>query len=226
MSSRKFQTISKIAVTIAFFVFYGFSCGDDFPRSEYDFTTTLKVLNEGKTYKIGDTLHLELKINSSDFFDNNTKSNVELENYKITEFLYFGVRSENFNLRQDPDLFDIKVQGLETYDIETNGQWSKFNFSLGCPDIDRTKWDIKLSVILKSKGIFMINPSRFSTITFGDSKTCTNSRFAKLKFIFDNQDTNPELLKDVPLPTNTSISGDDIPERTNSKEIFWINVKS
>jgi hypothetical protein len=226
MHLRKFQNICKFVVSVAFFVCYGFSCGDDTPDPEYNFTIKLKVINESKIYRIGDTLHLAYKLSANDLFDNLSQKNVALENLKTDVSLYFGVRNENFNLKQNPDIFDLNIAGLENHEVESNGQWSTVKFTLGCPDIDKIEWNIKIDLILKKSGIFMINPNRFPTIEFGENKDCLHFRYGNIKYVFDNFDTNPELINNVPIPTNTFISGDDIPPRTANKEIFWINVKS
>ncbi len=127
----------------------------------------------------------------------------------------------------DP-VFEVIVDSINfpAYEIENNGQYAVFTTGISAV-LQETETISIIKIIPKRKGIYMIRPAEYLEVEMNRAANCDLENpiydLAQLDNIFNVTDWNPELLAEIPLPSNTRTS-DYVPRLTAKKRIFWLKV--
>ncbi|MFN8278732.1 MAG: hypothetical protein U0V49_00460 [Saprospiraceae bacterium] len=209
-----------------------FQCNKDFDsyyRNIYDLELPFKVFPAKKTYKVNDTIRIYIVVHNNSMYDQRTGQWVDIHCSDVPIYVYAGVREENYIRRDSSALFDIVVDStsLSYHTIVSNGQFTSLRANI--TESALNKGEISLIYLVpKKKGVYLINPTAYYFIEIREPGMCNdlNSITDKGNLIqkFDIPDTNPELIKESPLPDNVFISGDQIPILTKDKRVFWLKI--
>jgi hypothetical protein len=220
----------KIIILFTFALFtLGLQCPDDEFENYYDLELPYKVVPSQKEYKINDTILISALIYNRSLKDVNSMSPIDIKCADIPVWFYIGVRQYDYNLLDSSNVFDIIVDTLNVKDhkVKYNAQFSSFKAYIPQDVIDKEEISL-IKIVPKKKGIYMVNPLHFNYVYINTNDDCNAESptydLGSMINVFDVADTNPELLNESLLTSNTHISGDRISALTKEGRIFWFKI--
>lgn len=191
---------------------------------------------EQKKYVVGDTLWVETQVDGDVVFDKLTNSTQTISKAILQYRLYVSERYKTLmydGINRFAFLLDTIHQSTQNasswQDHHNNG--SAIGFSYGCRDF-KDRYKIKVGIILKSKGIFYMAPSRGNQGILTSHRSCnpinstpTNDNLLELDYIFDVKDANADVWKKT--FNSTPIPIDEVAEQIeiDAKTVFWFEVE-
>lgn len=222
----------KIILFFIILLIIGFQCPEDEEdlfENIYELELPYKIAPVQKEYRINDTIQIFALIEDQSLKDLNSQNLVRIECSNIPIRLYIGVRHSNINLIDDDNLFEtiIDTINFQDYRFGNSGQSSNLIANISEDVFDDGEISI-MKIVPKRKGVYMINPYQVKAIIMNRNENCNEMDpvFDKgdMNYIFDVENSNPELLDESPLPHNVFIVGDHVPSGTEEKRIFWFKV--
>lgn len=173
----------------------------------YHFVDKVDLFPAQKYYQIGDTIWVSFVKPSKLLFDQTTKANILVDTASVT--VQFGIFTTSFYAPNYP------VAGLIDYVTISDGQVNKYpNYdqglfvTFGCNT--GNTYDFKIGIVLKQKGIFMIDFNALPRPVAACSNRTQNFPPADIYFTYNLEDCNKDLYNALPQSIKDAFSGTDI----------------
>ncbi len=200
------------------------------PDPNFKFQAALHIFPERASYKVGDTIRLELKIANNKLLDIWSGDSILLENSALP--LNLVVSEHLFKAPFDSTLATFFIEETpEASFTESNFEnLHMLQMGYGC---GQDTIHFRLGICFKKAGIFNIGFKAFETLTFnfGSSFDCLTgvgtSDLAFLDYLFEVDNANQEIYEKVKTPPDphTFVSGAVSMETLIfSKRTYWFEV--
>ena len=234
------KKISYLIAFISIVLFGNFRCGKEIEIiPKFEFEVKVKLLNEQKKYKLGDTIWLETETLGNVLFDKKTKTDQEIPKAHLKYHVEVGGRWDNAPFDGNPHFGFVVDTFLQSVQNANDGHFtsmSRIDFLYGCRDFN-DRYKIKVGVLLKTKGIFrlLFDEQADINVNLKLNPDCSESSISsnpneergKVNYVLDITDKNIDVWKkSLPLPADFSSTQKDIEEsRINKKVNFWFEVE-